>query len=57
MLEPIVNRVAGLDVHKMVILATILITQEDGETRKETKEFGTFRKSSPVGTMAGSFWN
>ena len=44
MLEPIVNRVAGLDVHKMIIMATILITQEDGETVKETREFGTFRK-------------
>jgi transposase len=44
MLEPIVNRVAGLDVHKMVIVATVLLTQEDGETRKEIREFGTFRK-------------
>ena len=44
MFEPIVNRVAGLDIHKMVIVATILVTQKDGETRKETREFGTFRK-------------
>ena len=35
---------AGLDIHKMVIVATILVTQKDGETRKETREFGTFRK-------------
>lgn len=44
MLEPIVNRVAGLDVHKMVIVATVLLTPEDGEPIKETREFGTFRK-------------
>jgi transposase len=44
MLEPIVKRVAGLDVHKMVIVATVLLTHEDGVTRKETREFGTFRK-------------
>jgi len=44
MLEAIVKRVAGLDIHKMVIVATVLLTQEDGETRKETREFGTFRK-------------
>ena len=44
MFEPIVNRVAGLDIHKMVIVATMLVTQKDGETRKETREFGTFRK-------------
>ncbi len=44
MLETIVKRVAGLDVHKMVIVATVLLTQEDGEIRKETREFRTFRK-------------
>ena len=44
MLETIVKRVAGLDVHKMVIVATVLLTQKDGEIRKETREFGTFRK-------------
>ena len=44
MLEAIVKRVAGLDVHKMVIVVTVLLTQENGETLKETKEFGTFRK-------------
>jgi len=44
MLETIVKKVAGLDVHKMVIVATVLLTQEDGETRKETRKFGTFRK-------------
>ena len=44
MLEPIVKRVAGLDVHKMVIVATVLLTHEDGVTRKETRDFGTFRK-------------
>jgi len=44
MLETIVKRVAGLDVHKMVIVATVLLTQGDGEIRKETREFRTFRK-------------
>ncbi len=44
MLDAVVKRVAGLDVHKMVILATILLTNDNGEILKKTREFGTFRK-------------
>ncbi len=44
MLEAIVKRVAGIDVHKMVIVVTVLLTQENGEIQKETREFRTFRK-------------
>jgi len=44
MVEPIVKRCAGLDVHKMAVTATILLEQEDGNLKEETREFGTFRK-------------
>jgi transposase len=44
MLTPIVKRCAGLDVHKMVVVATVLLEQEDGSLREETRQFGTFRK-------------
>jgi len=44
MLTPIVKRCAGLDVHKMVMMATVLLEQEDGSLREETRQFGTFRK-------------
>jgi len=44
MLEPIVKRCVGLDVHKMVVVATVLVEQQDGSIKEETKQFGTFRK-------------
>ena len=44
MLTPIVKRCAGLDVHKMVVVATVVLEQEDGSLREETRQFGTFRK-------------
>ena len=43
MVEPIVKRCAGLDVHKMVVVATVLIEQTDGSLSQESREFGTFR--------------
>lgn len=44
MIEPIVKRCAGLDVHKMQVTVTVLIEQEDGSVEEETREFKTFRK-------------
>jgi transposase len=40
MVEPIYKRCAGLDVHKKMIMATVLIEQPDGSLRKETFQFG-----------------
>lgn len=42
--ESIVQRCAGLDVHRRIVVATILIEQPDGSLKEETREFGTFRK-------------
>jgi transposase len=44
LVEPIVQRCAGLDVHRRIVVATILIEQPDGSLKEETREFGTFRK-------------
>jgi len=44
MVTPIVKRCAGLDVHKMVVMVTVLLEQADGSIAEETREFGTFRK-------------
>lgn len=44
MIEPIVKRCAGLDVHKMKVTVTVLIEQEDGSVEEETREYGTFRR-------------
>ncbi len=46
MINPIVKRCAGLDVHKMIIVASIQIEQDDGIITEETRSFGTFRKHS-----------
>ena len=39
--EAICKRVAGLDVHKKIIVATVLIEQAVGQLHEETREFGT----------------
>lgn len=44
MIEPVVKRTAGLDVHKMIVVATILLEQEDGSIHHETREFRTFKR-------------
>lgn len=41
-LNPIVKSSAGLDVHKKLVVATILIERADGSIHEETREFGTF---------------
>jgi transposase len=43
-MEAILSRSAGLDVHKMLIVATIQLGQADGTIKQETREFGTFPK-------------
>jgi transposase len=44
MIEPIVKRCAGLDVHKMKVTVTVIIEQEDRSIKEETREYKTFRK-------------
>lgn len=41
MIEPIFKRVAGLDVHKKIVVATVLVEQDDGNILEVTKEFKT----------------
>jgi transposase len=43
-LSPIVKRCAGLDIHRKIIVATILCEEPDGTVKEETREFGGFRK-------------
>jgi len=45
MIEPMVKKTAGLDVHKMVVVVSVLIEQEDGSLVQETREFGTFKRN------------
>jgi hypothetical protein len=42
--EPIHDRLAGLDVHRMKHVVTILVGQEDGTVSSETREFGGFKR-------------
>lgn len=43
MVEPMVKRCAGLDVHKRQVMGTVLLEQSDGQVQESTREFGTFR--------------
>ncbi len=43
-MQPLYRRVAGLDVHRMKHVATVLIEQADGSVAKETREYGAFKR-------------
>lgn len=45
MIEPVAKCVAGLDVHKEIVVCTILSEDEGGQLVKETKEYKTFHKN------------
>ena len=38
------RRVAGIDVHRMLHVVTVLIEQPDGSMQRHTREFGGFRR-------------
>ena len=42
-MEAVHKRVAGIDVHRMKHVVTILIEQADGVVSSETREFGGFK--------------
>src|SRR6201997_1830792 len=42
--EPMHQRVAGIDVHRMKHVVTILIGREDGAVSSQTREFGGFKR-------------
>jgi transposase len=43
--EAIVQRSAGLDVHKKIIVVTVLLEQADGSLQEETREYGTHHQA------------
>jgi len=43
-LSPIHRRVAGIDVHRMLHVVTVLIEQPDGSIERMSREFGGFRR-------------
>jgi transposase len=43
-LQPLHRRVAGIDVHRMLHVATLLIEQADGSIERTTRQFGGFRR-------------
>jgi transposase len=40
-MERIIERCAGLDVHRDTVVATVRVPAEDGGRRQETRTFGT----------------
>jgi len=51
MIEPIVKSVGGIDVHKGVVVVTVLKEDDEGGIGKETKEYRTYWKE--IREMAG----
>ena len=43
-LQPLHRRVAGIDVHRMLHVVTVLIEQADGSIERQTRQFGGFRR-------------
>lgn len=44
MVEAITKAAAGLDVHKMMVMASVIVEREDGSLFQRTKEFNTFKR-------------
>ena len=42
-LQALRRRVAGIDVHRMLHVVTVLIEQDDGSIQRQAREFGGFR--------------
>ena len=43
-LQPLHRRVAGIDVHRMVHVVTVVLEQPDGSIEQISREFGGFRR-------------
>ena len=43
-LQALHRRVAGIDMHRMLHVVTVLIEQEDGSIQRQAREFGGFRR-------------
>ena len=43
-LQPLHRRVAGIDVHRMLHVATVVIEHPDGSIEQTSREFGGFRR-------------
>ena len=43
-LQPLHRRVAGIDVHRMLHVVTVLVEQADGRVERTTRHFGGFRR-------------
>jgi transposase len=43
-MHPLYRRVAGIDVHRMLHVVTVLIEQPDGSVQHETRQFGGFKR-------------
>jgi len=44
MLRALIRSCAGLDVHKSQVVCTVIVEDSQGQIRKETREYSTFRK-------------
>jgi len=51
-LSPLHKRVAGIDVHRMLHVVTVLIEDDDGTITKHQREFGGFKRDM----KAMAFW-
>ena len=43
-LQPLHRRVAGIDVHRMLHVVTVVVEQPDGAIEQTSREFGGFRR-------------
>jgi transposase len=45
MIEPMVKCCAGLDIHRAMVVGTIISEDDSGAIHKETREYSSYRKS------------
>ena len=53
-LRALYRRVAGVDVHRMLHVVTVLIEQPDGSMQRHTREFGGFQRDPAAASACDS---
>jgi hypothetical protein len=56
-MEAVHERVAGIDVHRMKHVVTVLIEQADATVSRETREFGGSKRPIPKSSAASNWLN
>ncbi len=55
-MNPLYRCIAGLDVHRMLYVLTVLIEREDGTVAQQQRSFGGFQRDRGSSNSAWAWW-